>query len=407
MIPMPPPDPNRAAGQELLRQATLTDYEVVKIIEGDLAPEGSMHIGLRIDEDDVEIFAFGIIFTIGVLSFHDARPAGASEIDFEAEDEWTVGDMVQHLSFECGRLHFYADYVRGRLMKTTVNVHRDGRVNIQTINRGGSARRWLDMLRGKGVRGPVSLVAEEAQARFTSNEGKPLLTLEDWRVLHPALHWKSGRSAVRLAETWGGSDGFPDAVRTALDRAQRFRGLTFVKGVVEHETPMPGRGKASVTDLMAWAEDDLGNPVIIGVEAKVDEGFGLIVKDWLTAGKGKGSADNRALRLRRVCYGLELDDRDEAVQGLAYQLLHRSYAAILTALDERAKRAVLLVHSFAGGVEVPKSGWDEFVAFTQALGVEGEVQPAVPTETGVRDGVEFWVCWVAESSQPRTRPPPS
>ncbi len=399
-------DPNRAAGQDLLRQAASTDFEIVEVTESDFAPGGSMHIVLRIDEDDVETSALGIIFAIGVLSFHDARPAGASEMDFERQDEWTVGDMVQHLSFERGRLHFYADYVRGRLVKTTVDLRSDGEVTIQTVNRGGSARRWLDFLRGKGVGGPVSLVAEAEPAIFFSNEGESLRSLEDWQALHPALHWKPGRSAVRLAETWGEADGFPGEVRVALGQVERLRGLRFVKGIVEQETPMPGQGRASVTDLMVWAEDDLGNPVIVGVEGKVDEGFGPVVKDWLVAGKGKGSAENRASRVRRICDGLELDADDQAVQCLAYQLLHRSYAALLTALDQRARRAVLLVHSFADRIEVPGSGWDEYVAFTRALGVQGDVGPGVPVEAGVREGVEVWLVWVCcdPASTGRGRP---
>lgn len=90
-----------------------------------------------------------------------------------------------------------------------------------------------------------------------------------------------------------------------------------------------------------------------------------------------------------------LDHRDEAVQGHSYQLLHRSYAAILTALDERAKRAVLLVHSFADAFEAPWSGWGEFSAFAEVLGVEGQIVPGVPVEAGVRDGVEFWLGWVS------------
>jgi len=391
-----PIDHSPTVGQELLRQAALADFDIVAVTMGDLAPEGSMNIVLRIDEDDVEIFAFGLIFAISLLSFHDARPAGASELHFEANDEWTVGDMVLHLRFERGRLHFYADYVRGRLMKTTMDVLPDGKVTIQTVNRGRSARRWLDMLRGKGARGPVSLVKREP-SQFISRAGQALRTLEDWRAQHPALHWKPGRSAVRLAETWDGAAGFPQEVQMSLDRSARLRGLTFLKGVVEHETPMPGKGRASVTDLMVWAEDDLDNPVIIGVEGKVDEGFGPLVEEWLHAGSSPGSAENRSLRLRHICTGLELNYREEAVQGLAYQLLHRAYAVVLTAQDERVRRAALLVHGFAEGIEVPRSGWDEFVAFSAALEPRRAApEPGVPWEAGVCDGVELWLLWVNE-----------
>lgn len=385
---------DHSSSHELLRQATLLDFEIVSVTEGDLAPEGSMHIELRTSEEDVECFAFGLLYALGLLSFHEARPAGASELHFEEEDEWTIGDMVEHLRFQMGRLRLETDYVRGRLMKTTVDITPDGKITLQTRNRGGSARRWLDLLRGKGRSGLIALVQEEP-ARFFSEGGDALRSLEDWRSVHPALHWKPSRSAVRLAETWGGAGGFPRAIEAALERAARLQNLSFLKGVVEHETPMPGKGRSSVTDLMVWAEDELGNPVIIGVEGKVDEGFGPVVRDWLQAGRSPGSAQNRALRMRQICAVLELDERDTVVQSLAYQLLHRTCAAVLTARAERAMRAVMLVHSFLESSEAPGSGWGEFRAFAATLGPGREAPSAgVPWEVGVCDGVELWLCWV-------------
>jgi hypothetical protein len=57
--------------------------------------------------------------------------------------------MVRHLRFEHGELHFYADYVRGRKLKTTVIVRRDGTFRLETANRGQSATRWIAKLQGK------------------------------------------------------------------------------------------------------------------------------------------------------------------------------------------------------------------------------------------------------------------
>ena len=109
------------------------------------------------DEDDVDVgtFAFGLVYAFGVLSFHDARPRGISGIDFQEKDSWTVPDMLRHLRFQRGELHFYADYVRGRMMKTTVRVQHDGTVILDTVHRGRSAERWITMLEGKK---PLSLV---------------------------------------------------------------------------------------------------------------------------------------------------------------------------------------------------------------------------------------------------------
>ncbi len=94
---------------------------------------------MKDDPDVLESCAWGLIYAIGVLPFADVRPRGSSEIDFQDKDEWTVADMLRHLTFVRGRLHFHADYVRGRMLKTTVEIDKDGKILLETINRGETA----------------------------------------------------------------------------------------------------------------------------------------------------------------------------------------------------------------------------------------------------------------------------
>jgi hypothetical protein len=108
-----------------------------------------VRIVLKVEEDLLESCAFGLIFTLGALSFHDGRPRGYSGKFFEDDDEWTAGDMLKRLEFAHGQLQFNADYVRGRCMKTTVDVSSDGTVVLDAVNRGQAATRWVDRLKGK------------------------------------------------------------------------------------------------------------------------------------------------------------------------------------------------------------------------------------------------------------------
>jgi hypothetical protein len=101
------------------------------------------------EDDDVEFSALGLIYTFGVLSFANATPRGHSKFEYRHEDEWTATDMLRHLRFVRGELHFYADYVRGRMMKTTVVVRKDGTFMLETVNRGETALAWLAKLRGE------------------------------------------------------------------------------------------------------------------------------------------------------------------------------------------------------------------------------------------------------------------
>ncbi len=60
-----------------------------------------------------------------------------------------MDDLCRHLHFEGGALHLETDYVRGRMMKTSVTVWPSGIVEIQTINRHQMASRWISTLRGE------------------------------------------------------------------------------------------------------------------------------------------------------------------------------------------------------------------------------------------------------------------
>jgi hypothetical protein len=105
---------DRGAGFALLETGTLAKFEVTSTnVEG--SPDGETVV-IRIEmqlgepeeddgEDEVEWAAFGFMFVLAVLSFHDARPRGYSENDYVKRDELTVGDFrircIEHVLPRC------------------------------------------------------------------------------------------------------------------------------------------------------------------------------------------------------------------------------------------------------------------------------------------------------------------
>lgn len=85
------------------------------------------------------------------VTFHDARPRGASSMHHEDNDEFSVADLIENIRYEQGELHFTSDYVRGRCMKIDVTVCPSGLVTLTTRTRGESAFHWVDRLKGKKV----------------------------------------------------------------------------------------------------------------------------------------------------------------------------------------------------------------------------------------------------------------
>ena len=134
---------------ELAQNAAIAHFRKMKV-EGEEHPDRSwQRVTCHLDREDVPWAAIPLIYVLAALSFGDARPRGASKIDFHEQDEWTIADTIGHLRLEGGQLVFDADYVRGRMMKTTVTIGSDGKFVVQTRNRHEMALRWLDAIKGK------------------------------------------------------------------------------------------------------------------------------------------------------------------------------------------------------------------------------------------------------------------
>jgi len=89
------------------------------------------------------------LFVLGVLSFADAKPRNLSVADYSEKDDLRLADFMECLRFVRGELHFEADYIRGRRIKTRVAVRANGTVRLETIGRGKAALRWLEQMKGK------------------------------------------------------------------------------------------------------------------------------------------------------------------------------------------------------------------------------------------------------------------
>jgi len=146
-------------GYELLTDVLALNLKIIDTKVAEFSGETNVTITLEDDPEVLSSCAWGFIFAAGVLSFADARPRGASDMDYAEDDQWTVDDMLRHLRFERGRVNFHADYIRGRCIKTSIEIDTEGRIVLRTVNRGEAATRWVAKLQGKKL---LALVEDEA-----------------------------------------------------------------------------------------------------------------------------------------------------------------------------------------------------------------------------------------------------
>lgn len=150
-------------GYELIAQVAGLEIEVLATKTTPTTDDDFLiEMECRVEKEDVEVSAFGILFTLAALSFSEAKPAGSSVIDFEEEDAFQVADLVEHMHFSRAGLELDLDYLRGRRMKTRITLDAKGRLFIRTMGRDLAPERWVMTLQGKKRLRLVSPIPESS-----------------------------------------------------------------------------------------------------------------------------------------------------------------------------------------------------------------------------------------------------
>lgn len=188
---------------------------------------------------------------------------------------------------------------------------------------------------------------------------------EDWkRFLADEKHWRKGYSAYELAYSWQEAQDFPPPVRKVFENSgfPLFGDVELLLALPEYQVPLPpASGRPSQSDIFVLARGN-NQLIAITVEGKVSEDFGPTVGDWIAEGtKGKQE------RLRFLLKELGLEGKQ--VNGIRYQLLHRTASAILEAERFGARSALMIVHSFSPTSE----HFDDYCRFLDLFGVKGEI----------------------------------
>ncbi len=209
---------------------------------------------------------------------------------------------------------------------------------------------------------------------------------EDWKRLlaKPELHWKTGHSAKALAYCWEeNNEDFPECVKRVFKASciRLFEGAELLLALPEHEVPLPGGSRPSQNDVFVLAKGE-GELISITVEGKVSEAFGPTVEVW-----NKNGSPGKKQRLVFLLNLLGLKKKD--VDGVRYQLMHRTASALIEAKRFNAKNAMMLVHSFSQSDE----SFEDYRRFVGLFGLEagGADELVGPRHLG---GVDLYFGWV-------------
>ena len=207
---------------------------------------------------------------------------------------------------------------------------------------------------------------------------------DDWKSLlaQSEKQWRTGYSAKALAHCWENAHGFPESVKKVFSGSGYpvFKKLLPLLALPEYQVPLPGGSRPSPNDIFILARSDT-DLVTITVEGKVEEPFGPTVNEWL-----QNASSGKQVRLDAVKERLEF--RDQPLDNIRYQLLHRTASALIEARWFNASSAVMLVHSFSQG----HKWFEDYNEFLGLFDQSGE--PDSVSFVGNKNGIDLYLSWV-------------
>jgi len=180
---------------------------------------------------------------------------------------------------------------------------------------------------------------------------KPITSLNDWYNYCPPVkgkvHWKNGRSAMELAKDWINNNG--KDLEGLLGSTTQFSGITFKMASPEFKSKFDEfKGNTRQHDLLVLASQN-NEEILISIEAKADEPFGKIIKDYylnqiIVRINGKRTfVPNRIENLIEYVFGNNITVQ---VFNLRYQLLHAIAGTIAEAKRRNIKKAIFVVNTY-------------------------------------------------------------
>ncbi len=173
--------------------------------------------------------------------------------------------------------------------------------------------------------------------RIETSSGEPIRTLADWAQLYDsaktAHQWKVGQSAHAIADFVLHHDGcsiFQSRVSKAVGQD-----IVFDRVVPEYEVRFDNFGRGRVHDLAIFGKSLNGQTVFVGVEAKVDETFGLTVHDYYLAAKAKqvtGTSTNAPKRVEQLL-SMHFTQPNVSMFDVRYQLLYTTAGTLAAGAD--------------------------------------------------------------------------
>jgi hypothetical protein len=173
--------------------------------------------------------------------------------------------------------------------------------------------------------------------RIENSQGTVITSLSDWAKLYDSPQtshqWKEHRSAYSAAEFLMNRNGGATIQSRVSDAFGK--SIEFERAIPEYEVRFDEFGRGRVHDIGIFGNTEAGESAFIGIEAKVDEPFGMTVHDAYLKAKAKqisGVSTNAPQRIEELL-AMHFTKPDISMFDIRYQLLYATAETLAAGAD--------------------------------------------------------------------------
>jgi hypothetical protein len=219
--------------------------------------------------------------------------------------------------------------------------------------------------------------------RVVDITGNVITSLEEWAGIYAnpqqSHQWKKYRSAYSVAEFILNNSG-GESIAHRVSQALGFE-VILERAVPELELRFDQYGRGRVHDLAIFGRTGTGKKLFVGVEAKVDEPFGVSVLDAYLSAKAKqivGVSTKAPERIEQLL-SLHFTDPDTTMFDVRYQLLYATAGTLAAEADVH----VLYVIVFKTPLYDESVGADNYRDYIQFMNKVGAESLRLPTKEAI------------------------
>ena len=216
--------------------------------------------------------------------------------------------------------------------------------------------------------------------RITNKNGFVISDIKSWEKAFKEVdsepsHWRVGRSAQALANHFTSPNIVcSNGINVLIHNLSKL-GLTNVvmsHAEIEHESRFDKyRGKGRMQDLVIWANNN-NLPIVICIEAKVDECFNCNIPDAYESAKKvleKKPNSNAKQRIVDLCSKFYVGKKIEELSHIRYQLLYYLAGSLIEAVKIKGVvyMPVIVYHTSEFDKISGENNKKDYIAFMESL----------------------------------------